>query len=290
MLREFVIIKMYAAPDGKPASIALIRGVPQNAYRFRKEFRLLAGRLPAEGKKEVLVGRGASERFAIMKLGSQLEMAPHQTVEVVGIFQCADSSFDSEIWGDLDMIRAFFGRDGVTSSIRMRMNPADIAPLIKDAKKSGLSLTLQTEPEFTRKQAEAPKQFISTIGIVLGFFIALASIIAVATVMQTAVDGRKQEILLFRRMGFPASSVVVAFFREAALLGLLGGAIGVMLSLVLTVYKTTIMNVGTWSQLVVGFSATGLIVMYSLTAGVLAVILGASLPTLRMARRFRQSN
>ena len=290
MLREFVIIKMYATPDGQPASIAMIRGVPENVYRFRKEFRLLAGRLPAAGKKEVLVGRSASERFAIMKLGSQLEMAPHQTVEVVGIFQCADSSFDSEIWGDLDMIRAFFGRDGVTSSLRIRMNPADMPTFIQEVKKRGFTLNLQPEPEFSRKQAEAPKQLVSTIGIFLGFFIALASIIAVATVMQTAVDSREREILLFRRMGFSTSSIVVAFFREAALLGLFGGTIGVVLSLLLTLYKTTIMNVGTWSQLVVGFSATGEIVMYSLTAGILAVVLGASLPTLRMARYFRHAH
>jgi ABC-type antimicrobial peptide transport system permease subunit len=125
--------------------------------------------------------------------------------------------------------------------------------------------------------------------MVLGFFIALASIIAVSTVMQTAVDGRKQEILLFRRMGFSAVSVVVAFFREAALLGLFGGIVGVFLSLFLKAYKTTIMNVGTWSQLVVGFTATGETILYSLVAGILAVVLGSSLPTLRMARQFRHS-
>ncbi len=289
MLREFVIIKILPKEDGETASIMMIRGVPENVYRFRKEFRLLAGRLPGAGKKEVLVGRAASERLADMRVGGHVEIAPHQMVEVVGIFQCADSSFDSELWGALDMIRSFFGREGVTSSLRIRMNPADMPALIQEAKQSGFGLNLQPEPEFTRKQAERPKLFIEKIGTVLELFIALASIIAVATVMQTAVDSRKQEILLFCRLGFSVSSVVVAFFREAAFVGLLGGAIGVLLSLLLTVYKTTIMNIGTWSQLVVGFNATGLIVMYSLTAGVLAVVLGASLPTLQIARQFRHA-
>jgi putative ABC transport system permease protein len=289
VLREFVIIKMFPKGDGKTTSIVIVRGVPANVYRFRKEFRLIAGRLPAAGKNEVLVGSSAYERLGDMRLGAHLEIAPHQTAEVVGIFQCADSSFDSELWGDLDMIRRFFGREGVVSSIRIRMNPADMPAFIREVKQSGLPLNLQPEPVFTRKQAERPKQFVQTIGMVLGFFIALASIIAVSTVMQTAVDGRKQEILLFRRMGFSAVSVVVAFFREAALLGLFGGIVGVFLSLFLKAYKTTIMNVGTWSQLVVGFTATGETILYSLVAGILAVVLGSSLPTLRMARQFRHS-
>lgn len=290
MLREFVIIKMFATGDGQPANIAIIRGVPENVYRFRTECRLLAGRLPAAGKKEVLVGHSASERFAMMRLGTHLEMAPHQTVDVVGIFQCADSSFDSEIWGNLDLIRGFFGREGMTSSLRIRMKPKDIPAFIQEVKNRGFTLNVQPEPEFTRSQAKAPKQVVSTIGIFLGFFIALASIIAVATVMQTAVDSREREILLFRRMGFSIPSIVVAFLREAALLGLFGAVIGVVLSLLLTRYKATVFNVGTWSQLVVGFSVTGEIIMYSLTAGILVVVLGASLPTLRMARRFRHAH
>lgn len=289
VLREFVIIKMFPKEEGKSAGILMIRGVPENVYKFRKEFRLLAGRLPVPGRKEVLAGRSASERIAGLGVGGHLEIAPHQIVEVVGVFQCADSSFDSEMWGDVDMIRAAFGRDGVTSSLRLRMNPADMPAFIQDVKQHGLSLSVLSEPQFTRKQAERPKRFIETIGIVLGFFIAMASIIGVSTVMQTAVDGRKQEILLLRRMGFSASSLVVAFLREAALLGLLGGTIGIILSFFLTTYKTTIFNVGTWSQLVVGFSATWAIILYSLASGVIAVVLGASLPTLSMARQFRHS-
>ena len=289
MLREFVIIKVLPKEEGRSSGILMVRGVPENVYAFRKQFRLLAGRLPIAGRKEVLAGRSASQRLAGMGVGGHLEIAPHQIVEIVGIFQCADSSFDSELWGDLDAIRGFFGRDGVTSSLRIRMNPADMPALIREARQRGFPLSLQPEPEFTRKQAERPKRFIETIGVVLGFFIALASMIGISTVMQTAVDGRKREILLLRRMGFSPSSLVVAFFREAALLGLLGGALGVLLSFFLTVYKTTIFNVGTWSQLVVGFSATWSIILYSLTAGVLAVVLGASLPALRMARQFRHA-
>jgi putative ABC transport system permease protein len=289
MVREFVIIKLFPKEDGKAPSTIMIRGVPKSVYGFRKGFRLLAGRLPSEGKKEVLLGRAASERLADLGVGGHLEIAPHQIVEVVGIFQCADSSFDSELWGDLDMIRGIFGREGVTSSLRIRMNPADMPALIREAKQRGIGLNLQPEPEFTQKQAQRPKLFIETIGMVLGFFIAVASIIGVSTVMQTAVDGRKQEILLFRRMGFSASAVVVAFFREAALLGLFGGAVGVVLSFFLTIYKTTIFSVGTWSQLVVGFTPTGPMIIYSLSAGILAAVLGASLPTLQMAHQFRHS-
>src|SRR5438309_2408748 len=190
MLREFVIIKVLPKEEGRSSGILMVRGVPENVYAFRKQFRLLAGRLPIAGRKEVLAGRSASQRLAGMGVGGHLEIAPHQIVEIVGIFQCADSSFDSELWGDLDAIRGFFGRVGVTSSLRIRMNPADMPALIREARQRGFPLSLQPEPEFTRKQAERPKRFIETIGVVLGFFIALASMIGISTVMQTAVDGR----------------------------------------------------------------------------------------------------
>src|SRR5258708_815736 len=119
MLREFVIIKVFPKEEGKSAGIVMIRGVPENVYGFRKEFRLLAGRLPVAGKKEILAGLAASQRLAGMGVGGHLEIAPHQIVEVVGIFQCADSSFDSELWGALDTIRGFFGLAGGTSSLRI---------------------------------------------------------------------------------------------------------------------------------------------------------------------------
>ena len=141
MLREFVIIKVLPKEEGRSSGILMVRGVPENVYAFRKQFRLLAGRLPIAGRKEVLAGRSASQRLAGMGVGGHLEIAPHQIVEIVGIFQCADSSFDSELWGDLDAIRGFFGRDGVTSSLRIRMHPADMPALIREARQRGFPLS-----------------------------------------------------------------------------------------------------------------------------------------------------
>jgi putative ABC transport system permease protein len=289
-LREFVILKLFETADHGSGGNVLIRGVPANVFQFRKGAHLVEGRMPRPGQREVLVGQNASPRFANMKVGDTLELAFGQSVKVVGVFGYTNSSFESEIWGDLDMIRSFFSREGVISSLRLRVDPARMRAFIAEAHRSGLPLRLVPEPDFTREQAAKPKQFISTIGGLIGILIALASVIAVATVMRTSIDGRHNEIVLLRKMGFSARAVVAAFFREAALLGLLGGVLGLGLSLLLTSMRVTIMSVSTWSQLIVGFDITGEVVLVSLIAGLLAAVLGAAVPTLRTARFFYVRN
>ena len=45
--------------------------------------------------------------------------------KIVGVFEDNGSAFESEVWGDMNVIRATFGRQGIVSSVRVRLESPD---------------------------------------------------------------------------------------------------------------------------------------------------------------------
>ena len=52
------------------------------------------------------------------------ELRKSRPVKVVGVFSAGGSSYESEVWADLDTVRAAFGREGLVSSVRVRLGGA----------------------------------------------------------------------------------------------------------------------------------------------------------------------
>jgi len=282
-IREFVIIKLFKRLGQESGGNILIRGVPENVFDFRPEVNISQGRAPLAGQKEVIIGKRVSERFDNMKLGDVIEMGNKQFVEVVGIFEYENSSLESEIWGDIDVIRTMFGREGVISSVRLKLNGEkttfiQLEDMVRDG---GLDLVVFRESDFLNSQATKPKQFVAMIGFFFAVFISIASVIGTSTMMNTSVANRKQEVVMLRNIGFSTRSILLSFLIEPLLLGLIGSILGLLLSLSLTTFKLSIMNVGTWSQLVVGFKMTPETIIYSLIAGAIIGLAGGIFPALK---------
>lgn len=290
VIREFVIIKLFQRIDSGDGGNILIRGIPENIFEFRPEVKIVEGRKPLLGKFEVIIGKRVSERFQNMRLGDTFEMGTNQFVQVVGIFEYENSSLESEIWGNLDVIRSQFGRENVISSLRMKLEEetTSLTQLQDAIRARGLELVALREDDFLNSQASKPKQFISMIGFFFAVFISAASVIGTSTVMNTSVANRKQEIVMLRNIGFSSKSIVISFLIEPILLGIIGSILGILLSLTLTFFKLSIMNVATWSQLVVGFEMTPEAIVISVVAGAIIGLAGGLFPAIRTIK-FRHS-
>src|SRR5206468_1090150 len=104
------IISLPRLTDNNPANVPL-RGVGPKAFEVRDTLAIVDGRRFTPGTREITVGRQAVGRFKGLTLGSDVKFG-NTAWRVVGIFTAEDASFESEIWGDIDLMMPAFQRAG----------------------------------------------------------------------------------------------------------------------------------------------------------------------------------
>src|SRR5205085_7103655 len=101
-----------------------------------------------------------------LELGQRFEVKKNRPVEVVGIFESGGSSLESEIWGDVDVVRTSFGREGLVSSITVALESASKLDLFKQAVESDKQLDMQAlrETDYFEKASEGTAKLVSFLG------------------------------------------------------------------------------------------------------------------------------
>src|SRR5262245_27312873 len=103
-----VIIAVPRKSDGQPANVP-VRGVGPQAFAVRDRLSFVEGRPFTPGTREINVGRLAVGRFQDLSIGSDVKFGG-AVWNVTGIFEADDASFESEIWGDIDLMLPAFQR------------------------------------------------------------------------------------------------------------------------------------------------------------------------------------
>ncbi|HYO93754.1 MAG TPA: FtsX-like permease family protein [Polyangiaceae bacterium] len=271
--------------EGQVSNIQ-VRGVPDAVLKLRTEARLVAGRPPTPGTDEVLVGSGISGRFKGTELGQSFELKKNRPVTVVGIFESGGSSFESEIWADIDTVRTSFGREGLVSSVTVRLDSALKFDAFRATMESDKQLGLETlrEDEYYRKQSEGTSLFIGIIGAMIAAFFSVGASIGATITMHAAVAQRQREIGTLRALGFSRLSILGSFLLESLVLSLVGGVFGLLAAVLLSFTKVSMMNFATWQEVTFGFDPNPAVLMTALVAGALMGILGGFSPALRASR------
>src|SRR5438477_596275 len=114
--------------DGVPTNIS-VRGVTPRAFEVRSGIKIVQGRAFTPGLYEVIVGDKIARRVQGLDLGSSVRLQKHEW-KVVGVFTSQGGAFESEIWGDADVMAADFGRSGGANAMSVRLRAgADVASL-----------------------------------------------------------------------------------------------------------------------------------------------------------------
>ncbi len=280
-----VISAELAESPGQIANV-LVRGIDGGSLDVRPQVHIVEGRSAKPGTNEVIIGKRVIGRFKGIDLGSTFDLNKNRPVTVVGVFESGGSSFESEIWTDLDFMRAAFGRPAAVSSVTVRLASRGsydaFAAAMEHDKQLGLKV--QRESTYYEKQSEGTADFVRFLGNAIVFFFSLGAMIGAMITMYAAVANRQREIGTLRALGFSRTQVLVSFLLEAFLLAVLGGAVGALASLCMMWVKFSIMNMTTWSEVVVTFEPTAKIIATALISGGLMGILGGLLPALRAAR------
>ena len=286
VIGEIVVVITAEHADGSGVSNVLIRGTPADGIAFRPELKIVSGRAPKPGTNEVIVGKAISRRFKGIGPDDSFEMRRNRPLQVVGEFTSEGSSYESEVWGDLDFIRNSLGRQAVVSSVRVRLNnPSDF-----DAYRQAIetdkrfSMKVMREHDYYNRQSQATSSFLKGMGFTIAILFAVAAMIGAAITMNGAVANRSREIGTLRALGFSRGSILWSFLLEAIAIAVVGGAIGSILVLLLSLVSFPVMNFQTFSEIVISFRATPAVFARALIfSGVMGVV-GGLFPAIRASR------
>jgi putative ABC transport system permease protein len=284
VIGEIVIIitAEVAGGDGTISNV-LVRGMPAEGMAFRPEAKIVSGRAPKPGTNEVIVGRSIAGRFKGVAEGQTFELRRNRPLQVVGVFEAGGSSYESEVWGDLDVVRSALGRESVVSSARIRVDNFEAYRASVEADKR-FSMKVMREPEYYRKASEQTSGFLSGLGIVIAVMFAFAAMIGAAITMNGAVAHRTKEIGTLRALGFSRLSILTSFVLEAVFLCVVGGAVGLAFVMLLSLVSFPVMNFQTFSEIVIGFHATPSIIITALVFSAVMGLVGGLFPAIRAAR------
>ncbi|AGW14669.1 ABC transporter permease [Megalodesulfovibrio gigas] len=261
-----------------------VRGVEPASLGLRPEFRLLRGRLPRPGSTEVLLGMAVARGFAEVDLGQALQFAQARW-PVVGVFDVAGSGFGSEVWGDVEVLMQAFRRQAFSTVVlRLRDDAALESLQVRLAADPRLQVDVFRETAFYEKQSEMMATFLRVLGVSLTAIFSLGAMIGAMITMYSAVATRIAEIGALRALGFGRGSILLAFLLEALLLGLLGGAVGVLAASALTQFTFSTTNFQTFSELAFTFRLTPGIAGLCLGFAAFMGVAGGLLPAVRAAR------
>jgi putative ABC transport system permease protein len=267
-------------------SNVMVRGVADNVMTLRPETHLVQGRPAKPGTDEVIVGARIVGRFKGLELGKTFELKKNRPVSVVGIFESGGSSFESEVWADVDTVRSSFGREGLVTSATVTLDSPTkyltFEVAVENDKRLGLDVL--REKTYYEKQSEATGGFVAILGFVISFFFMLAAIIGAFITMNTAVAQRHREIGTMRALGFSRWAVLVSFLLECIVLATAGAVLGLIAAYFMSFVKFSMMNFATWSEIVFSFKMGPDIIVTSVIVGGVTGLIGGILPAWRAAK------
>ncbi len=206
---------------------------------------------------------------------------------VVGIFEDGGSVAESEVWTDASVLQGVYNRGNSYQSMRVRLTSAGAARAFKDTITTDprLNVRMFTEKEYFERQSQILQTLVRTIGVTIAVLMGLGAIFAALNTMYSAVSARTREIATLRALGFGSSPVVVSVLAEALLLGIVGGAIGMLISYFgFNGLRASTMNFATFSQITFAFTVTPQILVTGLIYALALAFIGGLLPSLRAAR------
>jgi ABC-type lipoprotein release transport system permease subunit len=279
---ELMVVWNLPRKSGTTTNV-VVRGVGPKSFTLRPKVKLIRGRMFRPGLDEIMVGKMVAERFQHCDVGDQLKLAGREWT-VVGVFDSKGSTYDSEIWGDVELFMPVFDRP-VYQSLTLRLaEPSYLAPLKKRLESDPrMDVEVDREDRFYAKQSGQLSTMLRVLGMFVTSIMSLGAIFGALNTMYASVGNRTREIGTLRAIGFSRGAILTSFLIESVLLALLGGALGCLLALPVRSFTTGTMSFATFSELAFRFQVTPGMLLAGLAFSAFMGLLGGFLPARKAA-------
>jgi putative ABC transport system permease protein len=261
-----------------------VRGIGERAFEVRGGIRIVEGRRFTPGLPEVIVGARVRERYRGLEIGNSFRLKQREW-RVVGVFEAAGGSFESEVWGDVDVMAAAFNRRGGYQSLTLRLtDPALLPALAADFEKNPrLQVTVKPERTYYEEQAGPVGAALLFLALFVSTVMGIGAVFGAMNTMYAVVAQRTREIATLRALGFSRTSILASFVVESLLIALAAGVLGCLLALPANGLTAATGNV-TFSELAFAFRVTPPALAAGMAFALLMGLLGGVLPAYRAAR------
>jgi len=280
-----VVAALPLKKSGTDANVQF-RGVSARALAVHQSVRVAEGRFLRPGLFELVVGKNARGSYANLDLGSSVSLGGN-TWQVVGIFDAGGSSFDSELWGDGDLVNSTYQRPrGIQQSVSARLVSEGALGALKSrfASDPRMRVQVERETEYYAKASQMMTTLIRVLGTMVAAVMGIGAVFAALNTMYSAVAERAREVATLRALGFPGSTIVFSFTFEALLVAGVAGVIGALAVIPLNGLATSTLNFQTFSHLAFAFQVTPRLLLLGVAFALLMGLLGGVPPAVRAAR------
>jgi len=292
-------------PDGKPmvtsdlvvvtnrerlgqtgSSNVTVRGVDAVATAIRGNVEITEGRMFTPGTDEVIIGGRIAGRFKNCGVGETIRFQ-QRDFTVVGHFRAGGSAFESEIWGDVEVLMPALDRDNTYQTVVFRMRDPAQFPAIKSRLEKDPRLQVQVEVEnrFFAKQSELFTGLITGIGLFITIIMAVGALFGAANTMFAAIGSRTREIATLLVLGFSPGAIMLSFIFESMLISAVGGVLGILMALPVNGITSSTTNFSSFSELAFQFQVTPQAMLAGMGFAVGLGLLGGFFPALRASRQ-----
>lgn len=269
--------------DVKLRTMAL-RGMDAAGPSIREGITLSAGRIFTPGAREIVVGDRLAEEFGL-EVGDVVRLGAVDWT-VAGHFSAHGSAFESELWADLDAVRAAFDRQGQVQSLKLRLaDPASLTLL--QAKLGTITetpLVALSEADLYAAQSGRTASLIRLFGWPVALLMAVGATAGALNTMTSSVSDRTVEIATVRALGFSRFSAFLGTWIEAVALAGAGVVLGLLASwLIFNGWQASTIGANN-TRMAFQLAVTPDVLLTSGLLGLAIGVLGGTLPAVTATR------
>ena len=279
-----VVMSLPKVDNGGPTNVTL-RAVIPAAFEVRGGIKVVEGKNFQSGLDEVIVGKKIAGRIEGLAVGKRLKYMD-KSFMVVGIFESQGGAFESEIWGDFDVMGAMFKRGSGSNSLVVKMKDASQIGALDKWIRAQPQMQLQALPEtkYYSDQAGPLALILKGLAAFVAFVMGVGAVFGAMNTMYAVVASRTREIGTLRALGFSRFAILSSFVMESVFLALIAGFIGILLAMPMNGFSTGTAQTQSFSEVAFSFQLTpGIILTGMIFAGMMGLV-GGLLPAFRASR------
>ena len=284
---ELVVQPFFYREDGGRENV-LVRGVRPVALEVHRNVTIVEGRAPRSSAGEAMVGRGVAARYRGARVGGDMQFG-RRVWKVVGVFEAGGSSFESEVWVDINDLWSDANRS-LYSGLRVKTAPGTDPRSFIERVAADARWALEAKPEidYYREQADSAN-FLFMLTVLLAVIMGVGATFGAMNTMFAAVQSRTSEIGTLRALGFSKGSILVSFVAEALAIALAGFVVGLVAAVVATTtisaaMKGIAINLITFTTATVGLRVSVENALLALAFAIVLGLAGGIVPARRAAR------
>ncbi len=282
---EIVVVTVKPKLDGEPTNVT-VRGVTPRAFVVRGGIRIVGGRNFTPGLDEIIVGEKIAGRVQGLDVGSKVKLQKRDWT-VVGTFTSQGGAFESEIWGDKEVMAAAFHRyGGGASALAARLRPGADAAALDRWIRTNPNMQNQAvgERKYYDDQAGPLAKVMRSLATFVALIMGVGAVFGAMNTMYAIVAARTREIGTLRALGFSRRSILLSFVLESVTLALVGGAVGCLVAFPMNGFSTGTGQTQSFSEIAFAFRVTPSLLGIALGFAVVMGLVGGLLPAFRAAR------